>query len=114
MLLVVQAMLFVVQATLVHLKTSIDIATTYLLQFLPTEWVWSLIDHFNIESQYLYNYGYGIYFKKQQTNETKSRTWKDQIIFFWNNCTNINEFMISCMNSKPHVQKLFIADHEWD
>lgn len=66
----------------------------------------SLKPHFNIELQYLYNYGYGIYKK----NNNKTNEWnknqdlkRSDHIFFLNNCTNINEFMISGMNLKPHV-----------
>lgn len=43
--------------------------------------------------------------KKQQNKQMKQKPGLEKIrsFFFLNNCTIINEFMISCMNLKPHV-----------
>lgn len=43
--------------------------------------------------------------KKQQNKQMKQKPGLEKIrsFFFLNNCTNINEFMISGMNLKPHV-----------
>lgn len=43
----------------------------------------SLKPHFNIELQYLYNYGYGIYKKKQQNKRMKQKPGLEKIRSFF-------------------------------